>query len=98
MKQKIEIGNRNIIANVYRVQAYNSIRCRYFCIGSIGFELKVKSLLGYTNLFPPSNYERNDKTILKCFQQNLNKLKCIVMFVINIENLKTLKYIFLNKR
>ena len=62
------IGNRNIIANVYRVQAYNSIRCRYFCIGFIDFELKLKSLLGYTNLFPLSNYEKNDKTILKCFQ------------------------------
>ena len=30
--------------------------------------------------------------ILKSFQYNLNKLKCTVMFEINIENLKKLKY------
>ena len=30
--------------------------------------LKGKSLLDYTNLFSPNNYEKNDKTILKYFQ------------------------------
>ena len=36
--------------------------------------------------------------ILKYFQENLIKLKCIVMFAINIENLKKLKhYIFKTK-
>ena len=29
---------------------------------------------------------KNMTTILKYFQQNLNKLKCNVMFVTNIEN------------
>ena len=28
----------------------------------------VKIFLGYTNLFSPNNYEKNDKIILKCFQ------------------------------
>ena len=50
--------------------------------------LKGKSLLEYTNLFSPNDYEKNDKIISKHFQQNLNKLKCIVTFVTNIENLK----------
>ena len=53
--------------------------------------LKGKSLLENTNLVFPNDYEKNDKIILKYFQKNLNKLKCIVMFVINIENLKNLK-------
>ena len=26
------IGNKNIIANIYRIQAYNSVMCGYFCI------------------------------------------------------------------
>ena len=30
--------------------------------------LKGKSLLEYTNLFSPDDYEKNDKTILKYFQ------------------------------
>ena len=28
------IGNKNIVTNIYRVQAYDSIMCGYFCIGS----------------------------------------------------------------
>ena len=42
--------------------------CRYFCIGFIDFMLKSKSLLEYTNLFSPNDYEKNDKIILKYFQ------------------------------
>ena len=61
-------GNKNIITNVYRIQAYDSIMCRYFCIGFIDFMLKGKSLLDYTNLFSPNDYEKNDKIILKFFQ------------------------------
>ena len=64
----------------------------YFCIGFIGFMLKGKSLLEYTNLFSPKEFKKNKKIILKYFQQNLNKLKCIVVFAMNIENFKKLKY------
>ena len=62
------IGNKNIVANIYRIQAYDSIRCGYFCIGFIDLMLKGKNLLDYTNLFSPNDYEKNDKIILKCFQ------------------------------
>ena len=31
------IGNKNIKTNIYRTQAYESIRCEYFCIGFIDF-------------------------------------------------------------
>ena len=50
------------------MQAYDSIMCGYFCIGFIDFILKGKSLLDYTNLFSPNDYEKNDKIILKYFQ------------------------------
>ena len=33
------IGNKNIKANIFRVQANNSAMCAYFCIGFIGFML-----------------------------------------------------------
>ena len=62
------IGNKNIITNIYRIQAYDSIMCGYICIGSIDFKLKSKSLLDYKNVLSPNNYEKNDKLILKCFQ------------------------------
>ena len=47
------IGRKNIIANIFRMQAYDSIMCRYFCIGFINFMIKRKTLIDYTNLFSP---------------------------------------------
>ena len=43
--------------------------CGYFCTGFIGFMLKGKSLLDYNNLFSPNECEKNDKIIMKYFQQ-----------------------------
>ena len=41
-----EIGQfieyKSIITNIYRIQAYNSVMCGYFCIGFIDFMLKEK--------------------------------------------------------
>ena len=54
--------------NICRVQAYDSMMCGYFCIGFIGFMLKGKRLLEYTNLFCPNEYKKNGKIILKYFQ------------------------------
>ena len=65
--------NKNF-TNIYRIQAYDSIKCEYFCIGFIDFMLKNKNLLEYTKLFSPNNYIKNDNTILKYFQYNLNNL------------------------
>ena len=41
--------------------------CGSLCNGFINFNLKVKSLLDYTNLFSPNKYEKNDKVTLKYF-------------------------------
>ena len=43
--------NKNIKANIFRVQAYDSIMCGYFCIGFLDFMLAGKTLSEYTNLF-----------------------------------------------
>ena len=37
------IKNRNIKTNIFRIQAYDSIICGYFCIGFIDFCLKVRA-------------------------------------------------------
>ena len=60
--------NKNIKTNIYRIEAYDSIMCGYFCTVFIGFMLKGKSLLEYTNLFSPDEYKKNGKIILKYFQ------------------------------
>ena len=62
------IENKNIIVNIYRIQAYDSIICGYFCIRFIAYMLKGKSLLDYTNLFSSNDYEKNDKILLKYFE------------------------------
>ena len=36
--------NKNIITNIFRIQVYDSIMCRYFCIGFIDFMLAGKTL------------------------------------------------------
>ena len=70
-KEIIEfIGRKNIIANIFRIQAYDSIMCGYFCIAFIDFMFKSKSLTDYTNLFSPNNFKRNDDIILNYFMNN----------------------------
>ena len=65
---KKAIGDKNNITNIYRIQAYDLIMFGYFCIKFFDFMLKDKNLLDYTNLFFPSEYEKNDKVIVKYFQ------------------------------
>ena len=50
---KTFIGNKRIITNIYRIQAFDLIMCGCFCIGFIDFMLKDNSLLEYANLFSP---------------------------------------------
>ena len=50
------IRKKNIMTNIYRIQAYDLIMCGYFCIEFINFMLEGKSLLEYTNLCSPNEY------------------------------------------
>ena len=61
---------RNIKTNIFRIQAYYSIMCGYFCIGFIGFMFNSKSLTDYTNVFSPNDFKKNDEKILNYFVNN----------------------------
>ena len=65
------ISNKNIKTNIFRIQAYDSIMCAYFCIGLINFMLAGNTLTDFTNLFEPNNFKRNDDLILKYFMTNV---------------------------
>ena len=65
------IGNKNMITNIFRIKAYDSIMCGYFCIGFIDFMLNGNSLTDFTNLFSPNNFRKNDDIILNYFLTNL---------------------------
>ena len=46
----------SIATNIFRIQAYDSIMCRYFCIGFIGFMHAGKTLTEFINRFSPNNF------------------------------------------
>ena len=48
-------GNKNIKANIFRLQENNSVMCGYFCIGFID-SMSDKKLTDYTNLFSPYDF------------------------------------------
>ena len=50
-------GNKNIKANIFRIQENNSRMCRYFCIRFIDFMVAGKKLTDYKNLFSPYNFK-----------------------------------------
>ena len=62
------VENKNIKANIFRVQANDSVMCGYFCIGFIDFMLAGKKLTDYTNLFSPHDFKKNDNIILSYFK------------------------------
>ena len=53
---KTFINNKNIKTIIFRIQAYNSVMCGYFCIEFINFMLARKNLTEFVNLFPPNNF------------------------------------------
>ena len=60
----------SITTNSFRIQAYDSVMCGYFCIGFIDFILKGKTLTEFRNLFSPNNFKKDDDIILKYFMKN----------------------------
>ena len=52
------IRNKNIKANIFRVQANSSIMCGSFCMGFIDFMLAGKELTNFTSLFSPYDFKK----------------------------------------
>ena len=68
---KTFINNKNIKTNIFRIQAYDSIMCGYFCIGFIDFMLAGKTLTEFTNIFSLNKLKKNDDIILNYFKTNV---------------------------
>ena len=62
------VGNKKIKASIFRIHAYDSIMCGYFCIEFINYMLKGKTLLDYTNLFSPNDFKKNNRVIKRIFK------------------------------
>ena len=61
----------SITTNIFRIQAYDSIMCGYFCIGFIDLMLAGKTLTDFKNLFSPNNFKKNDEIILNNLMTNI---------------------------
>ena len=59
------------MTNIFRIQAYDSVMCGYFCVGFIEFMLKGKSLTDFTNHFLPNIFLKNDDIILNYYKNGL---------------------------
>ena len=56
------------MANIFRIQVYDSVMCSYFCSGFIHYMFKGTSLTDFTNLFSPNDFKKkNDDLILNYF-------------------------------
>ena len=62
------LQNKNIKANIFWVQAKNSVMCGYFCIGFIDFVLADKKLTDYNSLLSPHDLRKNNDIILFYFK------------------------------
>ena len=67
------VDNKNVIANIFRIQAHDSVMCGYFCIGFINFMFNSNSLTDFINLFLPNDLKKNDDIILNYLLTNLYK-------------------------
>ena len=59
-ENKAFINNKNLTTNIFRIQAYDSIVCGYFCVGFIDFMLAGKRFTDSTNLFSPYDFKKNE--------------------------------------
>ena len=62
------IRYKNIKTNIFRVQSYNSIILRYFCVWFIDFRVAGKTVIYFTSLFSAYVFEKNDSIILSYFK------------------------------
>ena len=63
------IGKKEIKASIFRLQAYDSIMCSYFCIEFINCMFDGKSLIDFTSLFSPHDFKKNDQIIKLIFKK-----------------------------
>ena len=61
------ISNESTTTDIFRIEAYDSVMCGYFCIGFIDFMLNGKSLTNFTNSFSPNYFKKTDYKILNYF-------------------------------
>ena len=68
-----EIKDKSITHSRFRIQSNESIICGFYCITFIEYVIPGKTLLDYTNLFSPNDYQKNDRIIYKHFNDKYGR-------------------------
>ena len=67
-----KIKDKSLTHNIFRIQSDDSILCGFYCI-TLEYMTARKTLLNYTNLFFPNDYQQNDKIRYKYFKDKHGK-------------------------
>ena len=62
---KNRITIKNIKTNIFRVQAYDSVMCGYFCIRFIDSMFKGKTLTEHAIIFSPNDFKKNGNILFQ---------------------------------
>ena len=94
------VWNKIIIANIFQVQANNSVMCGNFCIGFIDFMLAGKKLTDFTSMTNSASFKYKTSITRKTSnanqenrentQQNNTKTKKNLEIVVPLKNLSNL--------
>lgn len=70
--QKWFIGNKDMKANICRIQSFDSIMFGCFCLRFFDFIFKGKSLTEFTDSFSQQNFKNNANIIFNYFWIKIN--------------------------
>ena len=74
-----KIKDKPITHHIFRKKSEDFIMTGFYCIAFTRCVIAWKTLLVYTNLFSPIDYQKNDKIIFKYFKDKHGK-KCKPLF------------------
>ena len=74
-----KINNKWLTHNICKIRSDNSIMRSFYCIAFMECMLAGKTLLDHTNLFSPSEFEKNDKIIYGYFKDKIWQEKTQVL-------------------
>ena len=63
-----KVKDQSVTQNIFRIRSDDSIMCGFYCIVFIEYMIAGKTLLDYTKLFSPNDYQNNDKMTYKYFK------------------------------
>ena len=91
------IGNKDIKASIFRLQASDSIMCGYFCIEFINYMFDGKSLIDFSSLFSPHDLKKMIKLLNKYLNMSDINLELNEITKFRLDEITKIKEYFNNE-